>query len=425
MTKSKVFHPLFIFLLALAIRVVLFGFDDGHVPDTGNSPDYLMLAESVKEGNGFTFDGYNPTAEYVPIYPAFLAGVLLLPGAGIRTIQLFQILIDSITCLLIYFLSLKLTNKSHALLGGFFMALYIPLASRSLFILSETLFTFFLVATVLILACGRSRIQYSALSGLVMGIVTLVRPNGLVIAFFMLIWFYFNYGFKRSLRHALAFVFCFILILSPWIIRNAVIFHHFIPTSTIPKSFAFYNSYFIPEKGYGFNEIKTEHSDYFNIDNEIDKNAYLIAVTMKHIKRHPLQAIKLIPVKLSLLVYPFDLQWLRPAFPFRFNIFWSVISILAVIAIFSQPDLIRTRMNILIFLLGALLLTTIVFYGSPRMRAPYVPFIIILSAVSTLWIWRKERRWFWITGIFSCNLIILFLAESSCFIEMIKNLKPW
>ena len=82
MAKFKLFHPIFIFLLAISIRILLFGFDDGLVPDSGNSPDYLELAKSINEGKGFTFDGYNPTARYVPVYPAFLAGVFLLPGAG-------------------------------------------------------------------------------------------------------------------------------------------------------------------------------------------------------------------------------------------------------------------------------------------------------------------------------------------------------
>ena len=58
-------------------------FDDGIIPDRGYTPGYLALAESVKNGTGFTLDGRTPTAFRGPLYPVFLAGVLSLPDAGI------------------------------------------------------------------------------------------------------------------------------------------------------------------------------------------------------------------------------------------------------------------------------------------------------------------------------------------------------
>ena len=215
-----------------------------------------------------------------------------------------------------------------------------------------------------------------------------------------------------------------ILVLSPWIIRNAVVFHRFIPASTI-TGLAFYNSYVIPERGFGFNEIKPEHRHVFELDNEADRSACLGRIAIQHILHNPLDALKLIPVKLSLIVYPFDLRWLLPHSPFRFNIFWCIVLFLAVIAVISNTSFIFNRLNIIVFLLGTLLLTAIVFYGSPRMRASFDPFIIMLSAVGFLWIWKRERRWLWIGVIAGWNMLILFLGELSCFIKLLHQLKPW
>lgn len=417
-------YPLIVFLLAFAVRMLLFCLDDGIIPDKGDSPGYLALAESVKNGTGFTLDGRIPTASRGPLYPVFLAGVLSLPGAGTRTIQFFQIIIDSLTCLLLYFLAGKLLDKSHGLACGVLMALYIPLASLSLFVLTETLFTFFLVATILLLVLGRLRILFSAAAGLLMGAAALVRSNGVAIAFFLLLWLLYTHGCKKSLRHVFAFMFCMILVLSPWIIRNAIVFNRFIPASTL-TGLTLYNSYIIPEKGFGYNEIKPEHRHVFELDNEADRSACLGRIAIQHILHNPIEALKLIPVKLSLIVYPFDLRWLLPYSLFRFNIFWFTVLILAGIAFISDTSFILNRLNIVVFLLGTLLLTTVVFYGSPRMRVPFDPFIIMLSAVGVMWIWRKERRWLWIAGIIGCNFILLFLGESTWFVRMVGNLKPW
>lgn len=427
MTNRNIVTPLLIIFTALAVRLTILCLCDGTVLiELGaDSRDYLAIAESLREGNGFSLNGQDPTAKRMPLYPLFLAGILSLPGTELRTIQFFQVFIDSFTCLLAYFLARELLNKAAGAVCGLLLALYFPMASRCFFILTETLFTFFLVASVLLIALNRPKIWLSAAAGVVIGIGALVRPNGLVVAICLLLWFPYCYRWEKSLRHLAAFLICVTIVLAPWVIRNAIVMHRFIPTCTI-SGIALYNAYFIPEKGFGYNEIKKEHYEgYIAIDNEYDKSKYLTRLTLEYIRAYPWQALKLIPVKLSLIVYPYDMKWDHPNIPFRYNIFWGFISTLAVLAVLAHPSYVRERLALLLFPIGALLSTSVVFHGLARYRIPFDPFIAVLAAVGAVWIWRNSRRYLWVGAIVALNAAMLFIGESTFIIALFRDLKPW
>jgi 4-amino-4-deoxy-L-arabinose transferase-like glycosyltransferase len=369
----------------------------------------------------------------MPLYPLFLAGILSPPGAGVRTVQIFQVIIDSLTCLLIYFLARLLLDKPQAALCGLLLALYIPMACWSLAVLTETLFTFFVVTSLLLMAIktslllmaiNQSNTWFSGAAGFVMGIATLARPNGVVVAASLLLWIWYQYDRQKSLRHSAAFLLFMILVLSPWVVRNGIIFHRFIPTAST-SGMTFYNSYFIPEKGLGYNEIRNEHDKYFSITNEADRSRYLTHVTAQHIKHNPWRALKLIPMKLGLLGYPFDMKWMHTKLPFRYNIFWGLIASLAVLAVIAQTSFVRHRLSLVIFPFGALLLTSIILYGSPRLRAPFDPLVALPAAVGAFWIWQRRHRWLWIGSMVIFHTMIIFLGESPHMVEFIKSLKPW
>jgi hypothetical protein len=130
-------------------------------------------------------------------------------------------------------------------------------------------------------------------------------------------------------------------------------------------------------------------------------------------------------MKLGLLAYPFDMKWMHQKFPFRYNIFWGLIASLAVLAVIAQTSYVRHRLSLVIFTIGASLFTSIIFYGSPRLRAPFDPLIALLAAVGAFWIWQRRHRWVWIGSIVVFHTMIIFLGESHHMIEFIKVLKPW
>ena len=410
---------LLIFLLALAVRVALLCFDDGLVHVRGDSPDYLAIAESLKNGDGFSLDGERPTASRMPLYPMFLAGVLSLPGAGLRTIQLLQILIDCGTCLLVFFLAKRLLGKDFALIAGLFAALYVPIAAQTLFVHSETLFTFLFIASCFYLAVGEKNIWMCGTGGLLIGVATLVRPNGLVVGIFFAFWFLY----RRAWRQLPAYLLCLAVVMTPWIARNAAVFHRFIPTFTT-SGIALYNSYFIPEDGLGYNQIMPEHGAFRTMVSETDRSDYLTHVTIEHLRRHPLLAVKLVPLKMSLLMYPYDLKWWCPWCPIKFNVFWFAALVFALTALVARWKLAAERLSLMLFALGSMLATSTVFLGLPRYRSPYDPLIILLAAVGIHWMAGRERRLVWFAAIAGISILFILAGESEGVVSLVRALMP-
>ena len=95
-----------------------------------------------------------PTDTRLPGYPAFLAGIFLLFGAGnVKAVLLAQILVDLATCLVIADLARRAVSARAARVAFVLAALCPFLANYAAAELTETLEIFF---TALALRCGRA-----------------------------------------------------------------------------------------------------------------------------------------------------------------------------------------------------------------------------------------------------------------------------
>jgi len=417
-------YPFIVFSAALAVRLILFAVVGVDVPSSGDPPNYLAIAESLRSGRGFSLDGVNPTATRMPVYPLFLAGVLSLPGAGVGGVMFVQLVIDAFTCVLLFFLARGLLGPRAALTAGLSAAFYLPLALWSLTVMTETLFTFFFTASLLFLAYRPKDTRMNSLSALSMGVATLIRPNGAVAAFFLLLWILSRRDvWWGKLRRAGVYTVCFCAVMSPWVVRNALIFRGFIPTYTLYGA-VLYNSYILPDRGFGYTQVKEKHEDYSSIDGEVERDDYLAGVALEYVKTHPLRALKLIPVKLAVLVYPYDMKWMWPGFPFRFNVFWGAVFLLSVFAVFSDFSGVRERLSLPLFSFGSLLFTSVILYGSPRLRVPYDP-LFILTAVAGAESLRLRGKRLWAAVLVLVLGVLLAAGESPRVTALIEGLKQW
>lgn len=224
-----------ILLLALIVRMgglLLFPH-----PLTGDAALYDQLATSIAEGRGLTKGPGEPaTAVRGPVYPTLIAGSYLLFGHTQEPIYLLQIVLDGATIFLLIRFATGLTGDRNAgLLGGLFYALYPPFIEQSVLLYTETLFTFLLLATLWAfwIASRQGSIRWFAFSGLLLGIATLTRPTTLLFPIWLIacLWpLRRRVGLARS---GAVFVVLFILVLSPWAVRNTRVFGGFVPVSTL------------------------------------------------------------------------------------------------------------------------------------------------------------------------------------------------
>ena len=191
---------------------------------------YHTKAAEISQGKGFlngvypsyTGDPAHPTA-FRPIgYPGTLAAVYFITGPNILAGKLLNLLLSMLTLILLYTITRKFFCKRISLWALALFA-FSPLAIVYTGILgSETLFQ-----TLLLIVAYFTLVQRNPyLIGLSVGYLSLVRPIGIyflsVILIFILL--HKNISLKRKLLQFGVSATLALLVLSPWLIRNYMIF---------------------------------------------------------------------------------------------------------------------------------------------------------------------------------------------------------
>jgi 4-amino-4-deoxy-L-arabinose transferase-like glycosyltransferase len=224
-----------ILLVALALRLVALLL--WPQPIDGDAVLYDQLATSLAGGYGLTKGpGEQPTAVRGPGYPSFVAAFYILFGHRTFPVYLAQILLDGLTLWFLYRLAIGLLSDMRgALIAAALYALYPPFIQQAISLYSETLYGFLLLMSLWAFwqATKRKGPRWFALSGLILGLATLVRPVTLLFPIWLgaCLW-----PLRRSVglwRPALILMSVFVLVLAPWTLRNQRLFGTFVPVSTL------------------------------------------------------------------------------------------------------------------------------------------------------------------------------------------------
>src|SRR5688572_10014043 len=107
---------------------------------------YHTLATSLVEGRGFSFES-GPTSLRPPLYPGFIALVWTVTGTtSLQAVRGAQILLSVATAWLVFWTTRRLYDDRAALYAAALAMFYPALIASGFFLLTETLFTFLLVA---------------------------------------------------------------------------------------------------------------------------------------------------------------------------------------------------------------------------------------------------------------------------------------
>lgn len=180
---------LLIFLLALCVRVA-YSWTSLQAPETALANDshiYLKLAADLSHG-------HFPSLFRTPGYPLFLLLTGSLPNGQHLTALLVQLLLDSLTAVLVALIAWRLwTHQLGALLAGVLYALSPVAAVMTGFILSETL-SVFLVIVAFWLGLGEPSRRSTGWQALAWIAATLTRPFCLLLpliaVFFLVLRFW-------------------------------------------------------------------------------------------------------------------------------------------------------------------------------------------------------------------------------------------
>lgn len=226
-------RPIFLAIVVwLALLTRLLFLSKVHPVPVSDFHWYYTQGMAIANGQGYRYNG-QPTA-YFPIgYPLFLAGIFKLFGESWWPAVLANVVLNSATAGLVYLIAEYLWTPAVALISGIAMALYVPHIEWTSVICSEIIFSFlFLLTGYLWLRSDKRSWWLLVVSGIVLGITSIVRPVTLLFPVAYLIYaLYRRFGFWASVRRFAVIVVIMLVTISPVTIRNYEAFHQVVLVS--------------------------------------------------------------------------------------------------------------------------------------------------------------------------------------------------
>ncbi len=384
-----------IFLIALACRLALthqfVGL--GAPPDANANSDqidYELLTVHLLTGQGYAVTPGTPTASRTPGTSLTLAPAYALFGRSFAMGRIWFCLLSAATCVLVAWLGSLIGNRVIGLLAGLGLALYPGHAYNAMHFVSETPFGFWFVLamifTVLAMRRDKAGWRMDVLAGACWAMAVYTRPNLLLavpiagvlagIAFLL-----------RDRRHLMRFtvqVAVLSLVLSPWVMRNAVVMGQ--PTISTITGYGLWGShneltFSDPAHRGGWVKASALIDDEHPLTgDEVQRNSQATHYGVEAIKSHADEMPGLVAAKLWRLTTPFtstDNQIAR----WSFAISWIVVAPAMLIGIVTLLWRKRARACVLMLPLLATVASTVVFYGSVRFRDAIAPTLIVFAAV--------------------------------------------
>lgn len=398
-------------LLALVIRVVVVLATPQFVP-IADSHEYDASAVSLVDRHTFagsteTFHG-GPTASHPPLFPIALAGVYAVVGTGSEkgrweAGRMFEAVLGTVTVALVALIVLRLWGAVPALVAGAMAAVYPPLVLVGSSLLTESLFIPLALGAVLIALIGRDAERpwhWALAAGVLAGLAALTRETGLVLAvgLCLLAWTGSPRLSRRALLAPSLVLAATVLVLVPWTVRNASLFHRFEPVTT-GTGYALAGAYDHEAQSSKRFPAKWQ-APFLDVDrvlqaepraNEAEISSRLTGMAWHYISEHPGAVLKTAywstrrllglsgpGFERTLAPYEGYPRWLAGVSVYAF---W----LLAALAIAGACTAAARRVPRALWACPALMfLASVPFDGSARYRSPADPFVLMLAALALL-----------------------------------------
>ncbi|MFC1624677.1 ArnT family glycosyltransferase [Candidatus Omnitrophota bacterium] len=381
----------FIFIAAFLIRA---GFVlKADIRPSSDAYVYDKLAVSVSQGKGFSDESGKPHSFYPPFYPFFLSMIYMIFGHSYKIAGIMQSIIGAFSCVLMYLIGKKIYSRASGIIVAFIAIVYYPFIKSAGMLLTEIFFTFLLLTIVFyLLKIQEEKASHNyIILGLLLGVAMLTKSVMLFFPIFIISAFIYLKG-KYSLNTVLKKYLLVLLALSfplmPWVVRNYIVYHKFVPTSA-GGGFGLYSSY-CPANGiFGLNAAPDDPVviEGFKISSPTLRSKFFIKKTLDFIINNPKRVIILEVKKFVYFWAPFDWEIVGGRW---FNFIYAALLPFFVLGLFLTSRMYKRFYPILAPIIYFQVMS-LVFYGSPRFRLPIEPYIFIVSIVGLIELWKWAR----------------------------------
>lgn len=416
---SRNIFLLIIFITALFLRII-YCLQTQNFKLEGDAVIYDKVGWNLAQGFGFSIEKNIPTAFVFPVYPIFLSFLYSVFGHNLTWVRIIQSIISALICILIYLVAVTFFKCDNLAKTSAIIAIFYPsFLIYTEYLINDLLVIFFLIITLyfLLKSLELQKNCYWMLAGISLGFLVLTR--GEYILFIILLFFsglFLKISYKEFLKKYFILLFFFTIIVSPWVIRNYLVFKKF-PLISTRGGITLYNSYFLADKGFSFNQLKNlkKNDKKFNLlKTELEIDNYLIKKAITFIKQNPATFLKLIPVKVAMLFYPFDGKWYKLNLFSKYNLLFGLVFCFSLIGIFYIIKGKENKSYILFIPFLQTFFTCVMFYGKPQYRLPLEPILIILAVAGFFTLKEMSNKkifYFIISSIFILNLSLFFASD--------------
>ncbi|HYX29387.1 MAG TPA: glycosyltransferase family 39 protein [Pyrinomonadaceae bacterium] len=238
--RSRVAIGISIFLIALGVRLLTWHdtrLDVGKI-QTAVVADYHRVAQLLHEGGlGSFVSRTSPLADlnnlgHPPGYSLLIATVYSIKQSD-ASVQSVQMTADALSAVLIFLIVVELCSSGAGVIAGLLAALSPQLAWNSVLLLPDSISVLPILLAIYFLARAikKPRLPTFVMIGALIGVSCWLRANAMFLTFFVAASVAVLITAASRWKFALAVICGTLLIVFPLTIRNAIVFHHFIPLS--------------------------------------------------------------------------------------------------------------------------------------------------------------------------------------------------
>ena len=396
----------FSFLIRLIVLYFLNNDEIDHTYYFGISNEWGVLLNNLIQHNTFarygSGDSLVPSLMLPPLYAYFLYFIKILTPEKINflhTVIFIQIIISTISIFIFYKLNKQFFLEKTSLINTIIFSL-LPLniyavgQSSSITIQIFLSLSFLLFLFILIKSQTKKNIL---IFSLISGLLILARAEFILIYALTILYLFLRK--KVNITYLVAISFLTLLVVSPYLIRNYVVFNKIVFVKTLGYNLWKGNNEFSSVEGYE----NQRHKSFKNLENkleelkldtfyEINRDGIYLNEALKNLKEKPLKYLKLSFQK-AFSFYFIDFQSSYPSY-YKFYHFFPIL----LIAIISLPGLILILFNNEFknsYLKNYLLITIgifSIFSILPRYKLMILPIQIILAAYFIQYLLRKIKK---------------------------------
>ncbi len=412
-TRQFTLGLILIFLVAFTARLALtHQFVGLNSPPDANANsdqiDYELLAYHMVTGQGYTVvpgPPGSPTASRTPGTSLTLAPIYAAFGRSFIAGRVWFCALSAFTCLLVAWLGAICFNRTVGLLAGIGLAIYPAHAYNAMHFVSETPFGFWLTLALIASIYAHNRRQggaaikwtLDALAGTCWAMAIYTRPQLLLAVPIAgaLALIAFALRDREHLKRFAVQVVVLSLVLSPWIIRNAVVMGK--PTLSTITGYGLWGSH----NDLTFNNpahqggwVKASlliDADHPLTGSEVERNDQATRYGLDAIRANADKMPALIAAKLWRLVAPIkdtDNRLVQIAFAAG----WLAVAPLLLIGLLLSLKRSPATAGLLLLPILATLASTVIFYGSDRFRDALAPVLLVFAAVGFQQLIRAATR---------------------------------